>query len=348
MPQNSVRTILLRGFTIETISRDRSPTYAEAARAAAPLAEQVADRWHLLKNLGELVEKFLQRHMAAMRQAASETRIALRQTVIAAKSRPPAQPTKPKPLGKMDQQRKQQFETVHCLHKQKGWSSRRISRETGLARTTVARHLRAKEFVPRVKGKHRHTRLRPFEQYVRRRWAEGERNAIRLWREICGQGFVGHPSIVHNFVREWRETATITDAVPARGYSTSRTARLLRRLDDENLPEGERAYLSRLFDLCPEIETMQRLTKEFERIVKVRSAADFDSWLAAIKESELIDLQNWAARLLADESAVRAALSSKWSNGQTEGQVNRLKFIKRQMYGRANFELLKKRVLHRD
>lgn len=286
------------------------------------------------------------RHLATIRQAADETRVALRQTIAMAKPKVEEKLMKPRPLSKVDRQRQQHFETVHRLHNQ-GMRIRRICRETGLSRNAVRRHIRAEAFSPRIKGKHKHNRLQPFEQYIWRRWAEGERNATQIWREISEQGFVGHPSLVHEFVREWRGTVTVDCPVPARGYSVSQTARLLRRFD-EKLPEGERAFLSKLCELCPEIETVRRLAREFELIVKERRTTGFDSWLVAVKESKLIDLQNWAAGLLADESAVRAAFSSNWSNGQTEGQVNRLKFIKRSMYGRANFELLKRRVLHRD
>ncbi len=82
-------------------------------------------------------------------------------------------------------------------------------------------------------------------------------------------------------------------------------------------------------------------------MVKERRADLFDDWLLSVEASGIEDLQQWADGLLADEAAVRNALSSEWSNGQVEGQVNRLKTIKRQMYGRAKFDLLRARVLHR-
>ena len=110
--------------------------------------------------------------------------------------------------------------------------------------------------------------------------------------------------------------------------------------------EDERRFLAKLSEISPQIGNLQKLGSGFQKIVKERRGDLFDEWLTEVKVSGIKEMQNWADGLLADEEAVRNALSSEWSNGQTEGQVNRLKTIKRQMYGRANFDLLRARVLH--
>jgi transposase len=99
--------------------------------------------------------------------------------------------------------------------------------------------------------------------------------------------------------------------------------------------------------VSPQVRELQRLGVDFQQMVKKKRADLFDAWLKRVAASGVEDLRRWADGLLADEGAVRNALSSPWSNGQVEGQVNRLKTIKRQMYGRAKFDLLRARVLHR-
>ncbi len=110
--------------------------------------------------------------------------------------------------------------------------------------------------------------------------------------------------------------------------------------------ENARSYLRKLGEISPATQRLGQLGRSFQRIVREKRADLFDGWLAEVRQSGIQDLINWANGLLTDESAVRNALSSNWSNGQTEGQINRLKTIKRQMYGRADFDLLRARVLH--
>ena len=98
---------------------------------------------------------------------------------------------------------------------------------------------------------------------------------------------------------------------------------------------------------CPPLETAAALSQEFAEMVKERKASALEDWIARARVSEgLADLSRFAEGLESDLAAVKAALSLPWSNGQVEGQVNRLKLIKRQMFGRAKFDLLRQRVLH--
>ncbi len=111
------------------------------------------------------------------------------------------------------------------------------------------------------------------------------------------------------------------------------------------MKEEQRELVAKLFEVCPEAQEAQNLVQRFQQIVRGRKADEFDAWLGDVAQSELPELKSFACTLGKD-AAVRAALSSQWSNGQTEGHVNRLKMIKRMMYGRANLDLLRQRVLH--
>ena len=117
-------------------------------------------------------------------------------------------------------------------------------------------------------------------------------------------------------------------------------------MDEDRLEKQEREYVEALTKLSPEIQTVRELTKEFRRLVKQRHEPGLDQWRERVGRSGLSELKSFAEGLMSDEGAVREALRSKWSNGQTEGQINRLKMIKRHMYGRGKIDLLRARVLH--
>jgi transposase len=108
-----------------------------------------------------------------------------------------------------------------------------------------------------------------------------------------------------------------------------------------------RAFAEELCSLCPEVRAAAELAREFSRMVRGRCAEALAGWLDVAAGSGMAEFEGFAAGLRRDQAAVVGALSREWSNGQTEGQINRLKMIKRQMYGRANFDLLRARVLHR-
>ena len=109
----------------------------------------------------------------------------------------------------------------------------------------------------------------------------------------------------------------------------------------------EQSFVGRLLEACPAVAVAQDLAQRFCRMVRERDAASFPSWLEAAAGCGVPELSGFARGLRQDLAAIQAALSIEWSNGQVEGQVNRLKFIKRSMYGRGGFDLLRSRVLHR-
>jgi transposase len=333
---------------IKIVSRDRSFVYAEAARTGAPQAEQIADRWHLLKNLSEMVEKILLGNQSMLKTAWRETRERFRKTrhstmpktnLIAS--------TEKLPHSTAETNRRELFVSIKELF-ENGVGIRRIGRELGINRNTVRKYLRSPEFPQRQLRGRRRSRVQRFDSYLEKRWSEGERNALRLWREISEQGFSGEVTAVRRYVQIWRqadEQQIIDCPIPQKGYSPRQTTKLLL---GEPMKDIEREYIEKLIELNPKINRLKTLGTRFRKIVRDKRSELFDDWLNDVEAGEIIELKNWANGLLADERAVRAALSSEWSNGQTEGQVNRLKTIKRQMYGRANFDLLRARVLHQN
>jgi len=220
-----------------------------------------------------------------------------------------------------------------------GVSIKAIVRGLGVGRNTVRRWLRGAAPDP---FRRRRSILEPHYALLERRWAEGCHNGAQLWRELRRAGFRGGLRVVTEWAtrqrlagRPGRPTLSVT-APPLR-----RVARLL-TAEPSVLPTEERHYLVRLLTISAPLARARELALRFAAIVRKRQIGDLGRWLDDAAESEL---RSFASGLKQDEAAVRAALELPWSNGQTEGQITRLKLIKRQMYGRAKHDLLRARVL---
>lgn len=362
---DSLATWLREHPGVEIVSRDRGGAYAEGARQGAPDAVQVADRFHLLKNLGDALERLLQRRHAALAEVARTL------TRRAADAAAPVLPPGPEPpvsapalaptRGERDKERRRarrvaRYEQVRELRRE-GLGLRAIARQLGLGRETVRRFLRADAFPERRERAPRPTALTPHEPYLRERWAAGCHNAAALHRELQARGFVGSVSLVRRFLGAWRTTparrgrAARQVQPPAtppparvRALSPRRATWLLLRAEADLAPP-QQAYRAQLEAGCPEVAAARALADEFARLIRGRDAAALGPWLARAEGCDVAELREFAAGLRRDQAAVTAALRHEWSNGQVEGQVNRLKLLKRTMYGRAGFALLRRRVL---
>jgi len=163
---------------------------------------------------------------------------------------------------------------------------------------------------------------------------------------------------VRQYVRGWRtgprrpgrryhaEDAAGTPPPRQRRFSPRQTRWILLRPVDE-LDADEQTYRQALCRESATIATAQALAEDFGRIVRARAHSELDAWMTAAARSRIAELVSFARGLQRDLDAVTAALRSPYSQGQTEGQVNRLKMLKRQTYGRASFDLLRRRVLYK-
>ncbi len=253
--------------------------------------------------------------------------------------------------------RKTRYDEVVALHEQ-GIGLREIARTLGLGRSTVRRYVRAGSFPERAAGipRRRRSGLDTYESYLRECWDAGCQNAAELYRELRDRGYAGSEPSVRHYVRGWRvgvtkpgkplKRARTRPAPPStRPYPPRQAAWLLSRESGE-LDQRDRAYLEQLCLACPEAEAVRGLALGFGRMVRGRDPAALGPWLESAELGGVEEMMGFARGLRGDIAAVGAALSTEWSAGQTEGNINRLKLIKRSMYGRAGFELLRKRVLH--
>jgi hypothetical protein len=322
----------------------------------------VADRWHLLHNLGEALEALLVRERVWLPERPVERSVpvpplAAREEVgdlacCTATAPTPCGAAAPRSAQAVHKQparaaqRQERWARVCVLHAQ-GLGVRQITRELGLARNTVRKYVRlpaARPPVPTVRPRRPHC-LDPFVEYLHRRWTAGCHNRRPLFREIQVQGYPGGASGVKTLAAQWRANLP---ALPARPHPplAPHALRWLRLKPPEAVTNDEGHALARLFETCPRVKTAHTLVQDFHRLLRGRRPEALPGWLEATTASGIPELVSFVLGVRRDEPAVRAALALDWSQGQTEGQVNRLKTLTRQMDGRAAFPLLRQRLLH--
>ena len=352
---------------VEVIARDRAGAYADAARTAAPDAQQVADRWHLLANLRDAIERVLLRCMPQMRQAAQEA-----SETVRLEAQPAEVTSEPDALMAVEPQKASQrrsdqrralrmarYEEVVRRHRA-GESILTIGQTLNLDPRTVRGFVRAGVFPERTRRAATPTSLDAHRQYMAARAAEGCRNAMQVWRELRARGFTGGHSIVRDAFAQLRDARPRSDgdrrpaaAAVIRTMATPSTRRACawvlgwqQRKVDETRRSDQKRFVETLCRSEPVVAQARSLAHRFLGLIRRRDVNGFDRWLSEARACSVIELRRFAAGLEADLCAVRAAFSSPWSSGQVEGQINRLKYVKRQMYGRAKLDLLRIRVLH--
>jgi len=328
---------------VAVLSRDRSGAYADGGRQGAPSAEQVADRWHLLKNLGDALEQVLSREYHALvllgpagvpeREAAD---------LVAGTPPPPVPPVTPRAA-----RRRAQFARVGALHAT-GYPIRAIAREVGIARNTVRAYLqwawRGQEPGRRPRGP-RPSLLDPYREELVRRWEAGCQNGRQLFDELRALGYRGHASLVKVAVARLRRGLPPRPPAPPK-LATPRQLRwlLLRRRKD--LDHVRIAELDLLLAHNPRLRPLHALAQDFGALLRERCLARLEPWLQRAAASGMPELRSFVWGVERDYTAVANALCLPWSQGQVEGQITRLKLLKRAMYGRAKTDLLQQRVLH--
>lgn len=357
----------------EVVARDRSSEYARAAAIGAPKAVQVADRWHLLVNVRAMLERWLARAHARLR----------RMPVLSeGDGRCPGQRTQAfrrsstEVAAGADSRARWHaaYEDVRRRHLA-GEALLAIGRATGLARATVRKYAYADSFTERAVRRPGRSILDPFIAHLEARMTEGCEDAMALWRELQERGYAYGPKMVQKWVaenrtrpargtpRKWLQDASVS-AGPGLGSglgsgsgpalpSPKQLAWLLVR-PVTALSLRDATVVGRV-EQDKEAAQVATLARRFTALVRecgagqltrpVAPMAGLDAWLAEARSCGIGAVETFAAGLELDGAAVRAALTEPWSSGQAEGQINRLKLLKRQSYGRASFDLLRRRVL---
>jgi transposase len=330
---------------IATISRDRCGIYAEGATLGAPQSQQIADRFHLVLNLSATMERVLEERSRKLILPASDDPApqseAVEDDAASAKVQPPLPGQTKSELRR--QRRLARYEEVVALFRS-GHSQAAISQALGLQRKTIRRWLRGGEF-PERKPPHRPPpKVNEFGAYLEERWNEGCHNATLLYQEIRDKGYRGKRSMVARFVASWRKTGRTTRPNAPERISPKHAAILVTRGADQMTEEQQRLF-ARIASQCPEVVELRQIALAFRAALTAGESSKLRQWIEGARRCEFGAVVRFAYGLKKDLSAVAAAVETSWSTGQVEGQINRLKMIKRQMYGRAGFELLRARVL---
>jgi len=248
------------------------------------------------------------------------------------------------------------YEQIVALHQQ-GMSIRGIQRLTGADAKTIRKYLRSGSLPEPQKRRYRNglRMLSDYREYLERRWSDGCHNAVQLLAELRELGYGGGYTTLRDFLQPMRVKVSPLPSLAWGMKKRSTSPRTPRRLawlvtnrSHPGVHEEEVAFLDAIASACPEVQQGMELAQRLCTIIRERRVEELDDWLLKAEQSAVaIEMKSLARGLRADYSAVTAALCLEWSNGQVEGQVNRLKFIKRSMYGRASFDLLRARVLHK-
>lgn len=345
---------------VQVIARDRATAYADGARQGAPTATQVADRFHLVRNLAEALEQVFHQHRSVFQALhVPSAGLPLAGAAQSAVVKGPAPPTQTAALLRPSEEvsprsthRRKRYEQV-CHLAQPGWTFQAIARQVGLHRKTVAQDVRADRYPVRARPP---SGLDPYKPYWLDYWNRGCRTGMRLYEEIQRQGYRGGRSTVLGYFTQLRKaqglaprTRTVQPAPlvtePTVQGLTPRQATWLVLRQPEHLTAEEHTLLDRLRQAHPAGAQAIALAHGFAQLLRARQSGKLDPWLQQAATRALVVLRRLAKSFQRDYAAVKAGVTLPWSTGPVEGHINRLKMLKRHMFGRARLDLLSRRFV---
>jgi transposase len=347
---------------VEVIARDRSSAYAEGARQGASAAIQVADRFHVLQNLREALDQVFTTYPQAFDAVNALERqqpVVLPDGVVAVPVPSPAEPpTLAQQRAGQRQARRQALHTqIWTLHQQ-GWTGAAIAQHVGLSPRTVQRDLRTATCAGRKRRSDAgDSLLNPYKAYLLERWNAGCSTAMRLFRELRQRGYGGGYGVVAAYARRLREAQGLAPgqrrprqglprvAEPVCQPLTPRRATWLVLRREAKRTQAEVQQLAQLRAQAADVAEAIDLVQDFATLVRQRQPTQLDPWLTRATSSTIEALRRFATGLYEDYEAVKAGVTLPWSTSPVEGHINRLKMLKRQMFGRAHLDLLSRRFL---
>ena len=311
---------------VEIICRDRGPGYVAAATEAAPQALQVADRWHLFENASDAFLAAVRSEMPGLRRALA-----------------PSEPVNPATLTRAEHIQWDGAQLRESLNRQiqdlagQGVSIKAMARTTGVSRQTIRKILRGQHYDT---FRSRQSSLDAWSLTLEAEWNAGCRVGAELWRRLKAAGFAGSLRVVGEWTTRRRRDEKLGHAA---GASLSARAIARSMTTERETGSAQTAMVNTVIERAvPALVAARDVLDRFHAMMRSKDEARLDPWIATAAGSKLAA---FAAGVEADKDAVAAAISSPWSSGQVEGNVTRLKSIKRQMYGRAKLDLLRARVM---
>lgn len=339
--QACVTRWLKRHPTITVVARDRSKEFAAAITAALPHAQQVADRWHLAKNLTEQLDKV----------------VAARWKVLTNAWRPAEAPAAPAPVARPERLRppspgEARYQQAMALA-QAGVSVKLIAQRLGVSYQTIYRWL-AQEHGPHAgPRKPRRNTLEWITPYLHQRWEAGERQGLVLWEEVKAQGYRGSLRSLYRRIERWREgprrrtSSAVLASVPSSPLEDLTPSKVIGWIiaRPETLRPAAKERLEVLCHLDPVIAQARDLTWRWLSFIRTHTSEGLEEWLGEMRASGLPAFVSFARSVEQDKAAILAGLTLPYSTGPVEGHITRLKLIKRHASGRASLPYLERRFL---
>jgi transposase len=311
---------------IAIIARDRGGGYGEAAAKALPTAIQVADRWHLMENASRAFVDAVRKSMRNIR------------AVIGATTINPELLTCAERIQYEGYLHREETNAAILALAKDGLPIKQIVRRTGHSRKLVRQIIRGERSdVFRL----RQSSLDAYFPLLDAQWETGSRNAAELWRCLKAQGFRGSLRVVGEWATR-RRRAELADAGSIQRIPSARVIARLMTTGRDTLAKAETVTIAAIENGLPALVQARELIATFHAMIRRKAEPELSQWIARGRESLIASFANGVFK---DEAAVRAAIASPWSNGQTEGQITKLKLVKRQMYGRAKIDLLQARLI---
>jgi transposase len=320
---------------VEVICRDRAGGYVEGARTGAPEAIQVADRYHLWQNLGQAVEKTVNVLRAHLAEPAPASPPSAEAPSVVQRG----------PEKKIITRMRGHYTAVQDLVGQ-GLSKAAIGRQLGLHPATVRKFADASSIDELIaKTEQRAHLVDDHGEHLHQRWNAGERNATQLFREITARGYTGGELAVQRYLRRFRHHRGHAPR-PGPKPPTVRQITTWIMTHPDHLVAADAARLRALRRRAPQLNRLTNHVRDFATMLTGLRGEHLEAWITCVERDSLRPLASFAHFLRRDQHAVHNGLSLPYSSGAVEGSINRLKMLKRQMFGRAGLELLRKRVLH--
>ncbi len=300
---------------IKLVSRDRGGDYASAAASGAPTAIQCADRFHVLKNLGEALEGVLARHLATHHRSQAEKSWATPLEEVRSKQPPKLSPKEAELSQAKREERLAHYQQILALRKQ-GFSQTIIAKQVGVGHATVSRWLKSDAF-PGQQPRQRMTGFDPHLPFLYERWEAGCHNIAQLYRELVVHGYTqSYRSVYKQLVRllpEGKKNAAKECGLSPTPVSSRRATFLfLRRSED--LEADEQETLITLRQLHPEIDLAYDLVQQFTQMLRTRTGEQLDTWLEKVRASQIRELQSFVAGVERDKAAMVAGLTLPQNN----------------------------------
>ena len=323
--QATAEAWLIQQHQIEIVARDRGGGYAQAVARALPHANQVADRWHLMENASHA---FLDAVRKSMRQV---------RTAIGTATVNPKLLTAAERLQYEGYLRREEANAVIRGFVSEGLSIKEIVRRTGHSRKLVRSVVRGQRTdIFRV----RQTSLEPHLPWLEVQWDAGLRNGAELWRQLRLAGFGGGLRVVTEWATRRRRAEKAESGL---GHApAARTIVRLMTIERNNLTKAQTMTVAAIEERLPDLVEARDVVESFHDMLRRKSSGDLEAWIERAEKSLVASFANGVIR---DRAAIQNAITSQWSNGQTEGQITKLKLIKRQMYGRGKLDLLEARIV---